>query len=459
MKKFIKYLTAFLFLVLVICISCVIVASYMFDNKINQALKKFNDKQNKLELFYESKAHTFFSKNGLLFVNISKTPFGPVKLCFDLNLDFSLHGVSAKFNSVRHKGNLDEILRAYNIPSLKIAGSANFDPVALKGSFDVNVDGFDYQLSDGACSIGSQKLYAKNSSLNSVNVIYETNGIKCESSKLYNARPAYIALLEDLKVSQKINIDRKSKQFSLDATNIDIKNLLLDSSTLYLIGFEPEDKVKDKSIRDRIDLSNVSLKTKLLNKSSDNYSIFIDLNNSLSFAFPYMKENKVVNGYDFNDMHTSFEFGQFNLKKLEQILKFGEYIELPAAFSNPIEMNVKDYSFSLNGAKARTSGLMKVLFKNDISVKDVYLDFYLESEKKLIDEYLAKEYLSSFNIMLNNSLISRNNDFYKTHFVFKDKKVTFNDREMDFSYDETQTDDETITDESSLDENMQTQIQ
>ena len=61
--------------------------------------------------------------------------------------------------------------------------------------------------------------------------------------------------------------------------------------------------------------------------------------------------------------------------------------------------------------------------------------------------------------MLNNSLISRNNDFYKTHFVFKDKKVTFNDREMDFSYDETQTDDETITDESSLDENMQTQIQ
>ncbi len=245
----------------------------------------------------------------------------------------------------------------------------------------------------------------------------------------------------------------------MDATNIDIKKLLLDSSTLYLIGFEPEDKVKDKSIRDRIDLSNVSLKTKLLNKSSGNYSIFIDLNNSLSFAFPYMKENKVVNGYDFNDMHTSFEFGQFNLKKLEQILKFGEYIELPAAFSNPIEMNVKDYSFSLNGAKARTSGLMKVLFKNDISVKDVYLDFYLESEKKLIDEYLAKEYLSSFNIMLNNSLISRNNDFYKTHFVFKDKKVTFNDREMDFSYDETQTDDETITDESSLDENMQTQIQ
>lgn len=459
MKKFIKYLTAFLFFVLVLCISCATVASYMFDNKINQALKKFNDKQNKLELFYESKAHTVFSKNGLLFVNVRKTPLGPVKLCFDLNLDFSLHGVSAQFNSVSHKGNLDEILKAYNIPSLKIAGSAAFDPVALKGSFDVKVDGFDYPLSEGVCSVGSQKLYAKNSSLNSVNVIYQTDGIKCKSSKLYNAHPAYIALLEDLKVSQMVNIDRKSKQFSLDTTKIDIKKLLLDSSTLYLIGFEPEDTVKDKSIRDRIDLSNVSLKTKLLNKSSGNYSLFIDLNNSLSFAFPYMKENKVVKGYEFNDMHTSLEFGQFNLKKLEQILKFGEYIELPLAFSNPIEMNVKDYSFSLNGAKARTSGLMKVFFSNDMSLKDAYLDFYIESEKKLIDEYLSKEYLSSFNIMLNNSLISRNNDFYKTHFVFKDKKVTFNDREMDFSSDETQNDDEILTDESYLDENIQSDIQ
>lgn len=456
MKKFIKYLTAFLFLVLVLCVACAAVASYMFDKKINHALKKFNDKQNKLELFYESKAHTVLSKNGFLYVNLKKTPLGLVKLCFDLNLDFSLHGVSAQFTSVSHKGNLADVLKVYNIPDLKITGAASFDPVALKGSFDVNVDGFDYPITDGVCSLGAQKLYAKNSSLNSVNVIYKTNGVKCKSTKLYNAHPAYIALLEDLKVTQIVNIDRKAREFSLDATKLDIKKLLLDTSTLYLIGFEPEDTVKDKSIRDRIDLSDISLKTKLLNKGKGNFSVQIDLNNSLSFAFPYMKENRVVQGYDFKDMHTSFEFGLFNLKNLEQILKFGEYIELPLAFSNPIQMDIKDYSFSINGAKARTSGLMKIFFNDNLSLKDAYLDFYLEGEKKLIDDYLSKEYRSSFNIMLNNSLISRNNDFYKTHFVFKDKKVTFNDKEMEFSSDEDSQDEaDNESDKIYLDEKLQ----
>lgn len=460
MKKFIKYLTAFLFFVLALCVAVASVASYMFDKKINLALKKFNDKQNKLELFYESKAHTFFSKKGLLYVNINKTPLGQVKLCFDLELDFSLNGVSAQFQRLSHKGNLDELLSAYNIPSLKLSGSARVDPVALKGTFDVNIDGFDYSLLDGMCTVGSQRLYAKNSSLNTVNVIYETKGINCKSSKLYNARPAYMVLLEDLKLSQKVNIDRKAKQFSLDTTNLDINRILLDSSTLYLIGFEPEDEVKDKSIRDRVDLSKLSLKGKLVDKGAGNYSVLLDMNNSLSFAFPYMKKNRVVQGYDFENMHTSFEFGKFNLKKIENILKFGDYTELPKALSNPLDLNVKDYSFTLKGAKARTSGLMRVMFDDNQKLKDAYLDFYLEGEKKLIDEYLSKEYLSSFNIMLNNSLISRNNDKYKTHFVFKDKKVTFNDKEMDFSSDDSEeSDDITLQNDDLLDETIQIKIQ
>ena len=430
MRRFAKYLAIFLAIILVIFVIALIVASYLFDQKIDSAVRVINSKQNSFVLDYHQSSSSLFEKKGRANIKVKKTPLGEFILPLDVDTTFGLDKVNIHFANVPGEGSIDDITRALNLPNINFLGDINFYPWELKAEGKVKTNALTINLEDGNCIVGENLIKLSGRSLNSIEIETKSAGLKCRSFTKYNELDAYNVELLNPSIVLRPNLDLKKKQVSLEKFSIGFDSLNLDASTLYLIGFKPDDRVKDPTLRDSFKLDNFKLNLKI-DDVDKRQRLLSDGKMSINFAFPHIKEGQEVPYYDLKDLVYDVEVRDFNLTKILTALKKHDDTLVPSilsAFTSPIVLKLNKFNFTHQGGKVDLNGFTKLTLDQD-TLRPTSIDALLKAKAHhvFVDEFVNSQYQQGLDDYLKSGAIKRNGDSYETILSVHDKDVSLND--------------------------------
>ncbi len=101
MKRLVKYLAVFSAVILIIFSIALVIASNLYNSKIQSVIRKINSKQHYAVLNYSPLSSSILDKEGLLSVEVPASKYGKIKAVFKVNVDFSFSSVKATFSKSR----------------------------------------------------------------------------------------------------------------------------------------------------------------------------------------------------------------------------------------------------------------------------------------------------------------------------------------------------------------------
>lgn len=431
MPKLAKYCSIFAAILLIIFAVGIFVASNMFDSKIYSVIKQINNRQNYVVFNYTPKTNSLLTKNGRLEVLIPNTPLGDIQSFFDVTVDLSFTSFKVNLKKLDHEGNLDRLISSMNLPIFKLQGAFAFYPWQLKLSGAFKTSSFSLPLEDGECRFGENSLFVSGRSQSSIKVEFASAGVKCLGFKKYNGKEAYNFSFLDFAVKALPQLDIKNKKLSLDSLSVNFNNLDFDASTIYLIGFEPEDKVKDNSLRDRFKVNNFSVNLAISDKDSHNRrTISSDGVLNINFALPYIKEGQIQPYYDLSNIKYNFSIDAIDIDNMLKALKSHDdnlIVKLVSSLSKPLNVELKNFSFEHENHEVLTDGLAKVILDgNSGKLKDIDAKLNAKADREFVDPLLFKQYEDSLLDLLENKSVVLSKGVYSTTLRLNGKEFTLN---------------------------------
>lgn len=454
MKKLAKYLAVFSAVVLIVFSIGLVIASNLYNSQIQNVIRKINSKQRYAVLQYEPLSSSILNKDGLLSVEIPSSKYGTIRAVFRVNVDFSFSSIKATFSKVDREGNIDEFLASMKIPTLKVDGALAFYPWQLKGSGAVKTSAFTIPIEGGDCRFGENSFYVSGRSKTSLDVGFASAGIKCRAYEMYNHKPAYLMDFLDLRVTAKPVLDIENKNISLDKVNVKFDSFLLDTSTIYMIGFAPTDNVRDPSLRDSFRLSAFNVDLSLSDKDYANRrELSSDGSMTIEFAMPHEKDSKTLPYYDLSDLNYDLKIGNFNVESLIAASKHPESIEkIIASISKPLNFNLKNLSFKHAGSNVSTSGTAKVILDpNSGKPQNVDASFNASADRAFVDSLVSAQYEQGLFDLMQSGAVTLSRGVYSTRLDIKGKDIRLNGIPYNASDDKADNRNAEIT-EKSLDE-------
>ncbi len=453
MRRLVKYLAVLLALILVVFSVGIVVASNMFDSKVQSIIAMVNRRQSALKINYEPVSNSILNKQGILKVKVPSTPFGEISADFDVSVDFSFSSFKATFNKVNNSGNLDELLSKLGVPTVNLEGALAFYPWQLKGGGVLKTSAFSIGLEDGQCRFGENAFSLSGRSKKSLDIKFASAGIKCRGYKKYQGRDAYSLDFLDIAARAKPLIDLEHKSLSLDKVTLSFKTFDLDTSTIYMIGFEPDDKVRDPSVRDRFTLSDFAVDLSVSEPDvSGRQKVISDGTMNIAYGVPYIKEGKELALFDLSDIKYDVSIGSFNFMNLIKSLKTApEPSKLLNAVSMPIELRVNSFALKHAGQNASASGYAKV-FLDEISAKIKNADVRLaaRADRTFVDPLLESQQEQGLFDLIQSGQVTLNKGEYSTVLEISGKDVKLNGHE--FNPNDDDEDPNAKNPEKSLDE-------
>ncbi|MGN0915012.1 MAG: hypothetical protein ACI4NE_01480 [Succinivibrio sp.] len=429
MYRFLKYLTVFAAVVLLLFAIILFTASYLFDKKIESAISKFNSMQKHLLLSYKPKLTSVLTKKAELYVKVLNSPLGELNLVLDTRLDFGFEKISAMVAKENFKGDFDDILSKMNLPLIEFSGEFNIYPWALKADGIFKTKGFEYLLPDGICSIGENRLEISSHTLKNFDVSANISGFKCRGSEIYNGTESYLAELRDLRLNIKPVLDFGHKKIDLNSFTVELDKFSFDASTLYLIGFSPMDNVRDRSIRDHVEIDSVKVTTSLDKLRHDFYAVENSGTFNLSYAFPYVKENQKVLLTKLSDVTWNTKITSLNLLNLINTLKDGsvEIEDYLKGISSPLKLDLDSLTFKYNGDKGSVSGRATVSIDRKTKTPTaVDAEFRLAADNSLVENNMSKQYEEGFAALIQSGALKKTESGFETVFKTDGTNFTFN---------------------------------
>lgn len=429
MRKPVKILVFILCFLLCILTVSVFAAGYIFDSKFDDALRLVNERQPYARMEYRPISSSLLSKKGMINVSVPETPFGHIRATFSVDISFSVSSFTVRFHKENYEGNIDELLSSIGLPPVDMSGEVNFYPWKLKGDAILKTSGFDLNLEDGRCRIGDSTASVSGRSLNSINALISFSGIKCRGSDIYSGRESYSLVFQNLKTSAKPKFDLSEKKLSLDSFKIAFDELSADASTLYLIGFKPDDKVKDKTLRDSFSVKNFNVKVSFDNRKKGFQNINTKGSMDAYFAFPRIREGETVPFYDLSKLSFDTSLDSINLVNFIKTLKHsGDPVQtLVMNLSEPVKVNLENFSFSHQGKETRFQGKGSFSFDStDRKPKDIYLKLFAKSPIEFVDEWVDSQYKVGLENYLRTGAVSSDGSHYSTILELNGKKITLN---------------------------------
>ena len=429
MKRLVKYLAVFSAVILILFSIALVIASNLYNSKIQSVIRKINSKQHYAVLNYSPLSSSILDKEGLLSVEVPASKYGKIKAVFKVNVDFSFSSVKATFSKMDHEGNIDSILASMKIPPLKLDGAIAFYPWQLKGSGAVKTSAFTLPVDGGECRFGENSFYVSGRSKTSLDVGFASAGIKCHAYEYYNHKPAYQVDFLDLKVTAKPVLDIENKNVSLDKVNVKFDTLMVDTSTIYMIGFSPEDKVRDPSLRDSFKLSAFNVDLSLSDKDYYNRrELSSDGSMTIEFAMPHEKDSKVLPYYDLSDLNYDVKIGNFNVEALIAAAKHPEAVNrIIAALSKPLNFNLKNLSFRHAGSNVSTSGRASVILDpNSGKPQNVDATISAKADRAFVDSLVSAQYEQGLFDLMQSGAINLSRGVYSTTLDIKGKDIRLN---------------------------------
>lgn len=448
MKRAVRILLIIFTLILLLFTALLVAASYIFDSKIEEAIRLVNNRQHYVFLRYKPQSSTLLNKKGRLELTIADKN-DPTKVDFDVDISFFYSEVSADFKKINGSGNLDRKLSNAGLPIIDLKGRVAFYPMLAKLSMTAKSSAADILLNDGKCRLGENQIKAFAHSKNSLSVSLSSAGIKCKGSSVYDGRPSYEVNLLDFIIDLKPVIN-KDKSISLDDMSVSLASLDAQASTLYLIGFSPDEEVTDRTLRDGFSLKNLKVNLKESKDSNGLSKIDTKGQMDLKFAFPLVKKSIEQKPFDLSDLRYDLSIDSLDLRKLKKFASSGEIETLFSALSSPFNIRVNSLSFIHREVASNLSGQSAVrLVGNSLKQSRISASYKLDVAKTLIEDLTQNQYKENLAQLSKAGAVDDKGDTYSTLLEFDGKELSLNSISLsdNLAADEEFSDDSGFSDE------------
>ena len=420
-------------LAVVVIAGFMIVGPMVYDAKLPNVLNLIEKKVPGLNLSYEETSSGLFSREGIVHWSL------PLNEGSVFNLDelsgntllkvvFSPFGVNGEFHGEKG-GTIDTLLEQNLISGFAYQGAFKVKALLPEANLAVKTDNLALGLEDGKCSVGQSALYASASSFDNVDLEFNAAGFNCKSDLEYAGQSAYTVKLEGLNV--KANPTYINKTAGLRSLTFGLADFNADFSTIYAIGFSPEDDVHDPSLREYVSMQRVGAVLEIEDPDKDGFSeVTSDGSGNFAFAFPFVEYGERQEVTRFNDFKYNFSLGKVNLKELIKAINVPEkeaMVQALKAVGNNVQFKLNNLSSSYKNDGFVINGTAGALIdKEKFRVKDIHADFDVKSGKEFTDYLVRKEHSDLISSSLAEGKITFEEPYYVTEFKLKNGDVTLN---------------------------------
>lgn len=420
-------------------------ATYMYDNKLASVLGKIEKSVPGVKLDYEAKDSSFTERSGRLYYTVplkkgNSLGVDSLSGAVDLRIIFGPLRVSGAVESVLGVGNLEEVLDKYNVAPIKFRGAFKVTAVTPKIEGSLKTDSFLIPNETGLCKLGQNALSFYATSAENVDIEFKSAGAVCEGALRYNDKPNYRLDLEGVSVKFLPRIVNKKPHF--DSLTINLNNLDFKFSTLYAIGFSPDDHVKDPSLQDAISFTNVSTTVSLSPPDEDGMArLTFDNTGNYAFALPYIKDNVVQPYYRFDDFKLAGKLDRISIpiiyESAKNVMKNASerfdtnevFHEVMRGFTDTIGITIDRFGYTHEGESFLLSGHTNVGFDMNATKPKLAKfdsDYKITADRGIVESMAGEEYKKALQSAVSAGQISFDGTKYSTDFRLQGKQVYLN---------------------------------
>lgn len=421
------------------------VATYLYDSKLDSALAKVEARVPGLQLDYQSTEETFTQRKGRLHFTLPLKPGNKLQESYvsgaiDMAVLFGPLRVSGAFDSVPEVGNISAILQKFNVDPLTLHGAFAARAITPKLDGTLKTDSFLLPTSTGLCKFGQNSLTFSATSAENVDLQLNSAGVICEGAMRYNDKPNYRLDLLGVNVNFLPRIVNKRIHF--DSLAVNLSQLDFKFSTIYALGFEPNEEVKDPSLQEAISFDNVSTLITMSPPDANGMAkLSFDNSGNYGFAFPYVANNVEQPFYRLENFKLAGSVDRLSFHTLIQSVKdilegAGEQFDSKAAmqtmmrgFSDEIKLDIEKFGYEHNGLGFTLSG--NTVFALDTSGRRPKLSKFtstydIQADQALVREAAGETYKEALDMALSSGHIAVDGAQYKTVLSINGKDAYMN---------------------------------
>lgn len=411
LKKLLYWILILLAVCSLLLVAQIKIATYIFDAKVYYALSKVERRIPGLKLQYESTGESFTERKGRLHFTLplkkgNTLGESAITGAVDTKLLFGPLRLSGGIDSVPGAGNIDDILAKFNIDPISFTGAFKVTAITPSIRATVKTDSFLIPTSTGICKFGQNAFNFSATSTEDVDVALRSAGVVCEGAERYNNSPNYRLDLLGVEISLLPRIIDKKPHFESLIVNFD--KLDFKFSTLYAIGFTPEDEVRDPSLQDGISFNNVSTMITLTQPDADGMSkLSFDNSGNYGFAFPLIRYGVPQPYYELSNFKFAGSLERISIPKLydasRNIVKSADekfdtskvFKEVMKGFTEVIGITIDQFGYTHNNQSFSVQGRTDLSFDQHSTKPKIARfdsDYKITADKALVREIAGDDY-------------------------------------------------------------------
>ncbi len=408
----------------------------VFDRSIDKVLQKVEQRVPGLSLSYEPQTSpSFFSRQGVISWRLQLPESNPTGLPYlsgssALELSLAPLRADAVLTPVPGAGNLDELFASFNLKPVSYRADLAVKALLPQLSVVLKSAPFELPLQLGSCSVGENTAEFKATSPSDMLAQLKISAIKCRGSELYAGRESFLFALQNLSVSAAPRYTQG--QVTAESLSAALGQLQADFSTLFAIGFAPDARVRDNTMRDAVELSNLQATVSFADKDDSGMAVMnFAGSGNFAAAFPAVAAGQTLPFYRLEQVDLRGQTGRLDIKRLFRALPHltaeGGLGEVFASFSAEQFLKLDNFSFVHEGETMQTAGQASAAFDfASLKVKDMQADFTLEGGVNFVSSLTGGDYEKALADMCSNGQIDFDGSTYSSRLTIQGHDIRLN---------------------------------
>ncbi len=433
--KVIKYLTFGAIVLAAVSAVGTLGLGYVIDSKTDDVLSKLQSRIPGLELKVVPSDRGLFSNSGRLYLSYGlngkrSSPDERISFAVDYSNHISFLSLVGNFRRVRGFGNLDDLFRPFISQLPEIKGSYSASVFKMGASAQAATNEFTMPLADGRCTFKPINMELGIDASMSARASLKLSNVDCVGDVLFAHRNAYVVDIDDFAVRAEPELDGAS----VSSVDIDVSagKFALEASTLYLIGFGPDDEVKDPSLREGLLFKDPELSVNISSANNGLSDIGLGITGSYAIGMPFIREGALIPMQSFDKVDLQSSLSAISLKKIISLLSKGqmpEPAELSSALSSLVKLKIMKASFRKDGGDFDLTGEASIkAHQGNFSNPSVH--FSGRAGQNMVDRFCENGYSGTLQSLVQRGAINLNNGEYHTDISFDGSKFLMNGIDM-----------------------------
>lgn len=435
MKRFFKWVAWIFGILVLIAVILIAVGSMYIDTGITTALNKIDGKIPGLHFENNFTDSSFNGQSGILYWQYelpANNPLGErsVEGALRYKVSIGLFSVNVEFNKQGGYGNLDRILESFGLNALSYHGNAAVSLLNLAAKGEMKTDPLEIPLADGRCKVGENILSFSVGANKSIKTGFLASGFDCIGRDLYSGRPSYDIRLDSFSISANPQI-KDDRKISLNELTFALKKFDGSLSSIYLIGFGPEESVRDRSLRESVKVEDVKIRVGLSGSDlKDRRKVDFAGSGDIYLAFPHVKDNKVLPYYDLKDLRLTTSLGYVDIDRLIKAVKGKDddlLSKIMVSFSDNVTVKLDNFSVNHGGEEIKASGEASLLLdKKAMKPGNATVVMKFAAGRNFVESLLEDQYKETFDTLLKNGSVRFDGSSYSTLFELRNNGISLN---------------------------------